>query len=235
MAERDHGSVIYTRNGYDFGERFPLAVAAIRKLPVRSCLIDGEAIVCDANGLPLSGMNLLRLLRVPARAGWSGSPTATAPSVEGSNNRAQLWRSRALARPGCPSPALRLRRPLARFGAEALPGVPAGPRALAHGRPAPASLARLARIYRQSNDDRKATCRLLAERNASMRQNSRRNSYQSTVAHRATAWPILSMLRRYGSCCDDAGGAPSLGRNRQTASGCSTKGRSGGNHLLGES
>jgi ATP-dependent DNA ligase len=26
-------------------------VAAVAKLPVKSCLIDGEAIVCDANGL----------------------------------------------------------------------------------------------------------------------------------------------------------------------------------------
>ena len=51
MAERDHGVRLYSRNGYDFAERFPLAAAAIRKLPVRSCLIDGEAIVCDANGL----------------------------------------------------------------------------------------------------------------------------------------------------------------------------------------
>jgi bifunctional non-homologous end joining protein LigD len=59
MAERDHGSVrLYTRNGYDFAERFPLAAAAIRKLPVRSCLIDGEAIVCDANGLAV--FDLLR-------------------------------------------------------------------------------------------------------------------------------------------------------------------------------
>jgi hypothetical protein len=41
---------------------------------------------------PTAGSGL-RLLRIPARAGWSGSPTATAPdpSVEGSNNRAQLW------------------------------------------------------------------------------------------------------------------------------------------------
>jgi bifunctional non-homologous end joining protein LigD len=31
MAERDHGSVrLYSRNGYDFAERFPLAAAAIR-------------------------------------------------------------------------------------------------------------------------------------------------------------------------------------------------------------
>jgi ATP dependent DNA ligase-like protein len=52
IAERDHGRVrLYTRNGCDFADRFPLAAAAIRKLPVRSCLIDGEAIVCDDNGL----------------------------------------------------------------------------------------------------------------------------------------------------------------------------------------
>ena len=58
MAERDQGSVrLYSRNGYDFAERF-LAAAAIRQLPVRSCLIDGEAIVCDANGLAV--FDLLR-------------------------------------------------------------------------------------------------------------------------------------------------------------------------------
>ena len=35
-----------------------MAAAAIAKLPVRSCLIDGEAIVCDANGLAV--FDLLR-------------------------------------------------------------------------------------------------------------------------------------------------------------------------------
>jgi bifunctional non-homologous end joining protein LigD len=35
-----------------------LAAAAIAKLPVRSCLIDAEAIVCDANGLAV--FDLLR-------------------------------------------------------------------------------------------------------------------------------------------------------------------------------
>ena len=59
LAERDHGSVsLYSRKGHDFAERFPLAAAAIRKLPVRSCLIDGEAIICDANGLAV--FDLLR-------------------------------------------------------------------------------------------------------------------------------------------------------------------------------
>jgi ATP-dependent DNA ligase len=58
MAERARGSVrLYTRKGNDFADRFPVAASAIRKLPVRSC-IDGEAIVCDANGLAV--FDLLR-------------------------------------------------------------------------------------------------------------------------------------------------------------------------------
>jgi hypothetical protein len=32
-------------------DRFPLAAAAVAALRVRSCLIDGGAIICDANGL----------------------------------------------------------------------------------------------------------------------------------------------------------------------------------------
>ena len=36
----------------------PFAATAVAKLPVRSCLIDGEAIVCDANGLAV--FDLLR-------------------------------------------------------------------------------------------------------------------------------------------------------------------------------
>jgi bifunctional non-homologous end joining protein LigD len=42
---------LYTRNGHDFAERFPLVVAAVATLPVRSCMIDGEAIVSDDSGL----------------------------------------------------------------------------------------------------------------------------------------------------------------------------------------
>ena len=37
--------------GHDFAGRFPLAAAAVAALPARSCLIDGEAIVTDQNGL----------------------------------------------------------------------------------------------------------------------------------------------------------------------------------------
>jgi hypothetical protein len=52
MARRDAAGVrLITRNGNDFTKRFPLVVAAVAALPGRSCLIDGEAIACDDNGL----------------------------------------------------------------------------------------------------------------------------------------------------------------------------------------
>ena len=52
MARRDAAGVrLLTRNGHDFAGRFPLAAAAVAALPARSCLIDGEAIVTDQNGL----------------------------------------------------------------------------------------------------------------------------------------------------------------------------------------
>src|SRR5262249_51170737 len=52
LARKDSAGVrLITRNGNDFSSRFPFIVMAIGKLPVRSCLIDGEAIVCDENGL----------------------------------------------------------------------------------------------------------------------------------------------------------------------------------------
>jgi bifunctional non-homologous end joining protein LigD len=42
---------LFIRAGNDFSSRFPSIAMAVNKLPVRSCLIDGEAIVCDENGL----------------------------------------------------------------------------------------------------------------------------------------------------------------------------------------
>ena len=52
---------LVTRNGYDFADRFPLIVEAIAALPARSCVIDGEAIAVDDNGL--SVFNLIRYRR----------------------------------------------------------------------------------------------------------------------------------------------------------------------------
>jgi bifunctional non-homologous end joining protein LigD len=45
------GVQLITRAGNDFSPRFPFIAMALKALPVRSCLIDGEAIVCDENGL----------------------------------------------------------------------------------------------------------------------------------------------------------------------------------------
>ena len=52
LARRDVASVrLFTRNGIDWSERFPLIVQAVGALKVRSCLIDGEAIAYDDDGL----------------------------------------------------------------------------------------------------------------------------------------------------------------------------------------
>ncbi|RWG64548.1 MAG: DNA ligase D, partial [Mesorhizobium sp.] len=40
----------YTRSGLDWSQRFPSVLSEARKLKVRSALIDGEAVVVDANG-----------------------------------------------------------------------------------------------------------------------------------------------------------------------------------------
>ena len=62
LAELNAGGVkLITRKGFDLAERFPLAVAAIAALPARSCIVDSEAIACDANGL--SVFDLLRYRR----------------------------------------------------------------------------------------------------------------------------------------------------------------------------
>ena len=67
MALRDADSLrLITRNGNDFTRRFPLAAAAVAALPVRSCLIDGEAIVTDDNGLAVFA--LIRHARHGAQA-----------------------------------------------------------------------------------------------------------------------------------------------------------------------
>ena len=52
LARRRGRSIrLLTRNGHDFADRFPFVEAAIEALPIRSCVIDGEAIVCDDSGL----------------------------------------------------------------------------------------------------------------------------------------------------------------------------------------
>ena len=59
VARREGNRVrLFTRNGYDFTARFPKIAAAVADLPVRSCVVDGEAIVVNREGL--SVFDLLR-------------------------------------------------------------------------------------------------------------------------------------------------------------------------------
>ena len=52
MARRDSvGIRLITRRGNDWSDRFPLVVEAVNHLKVRSCLIDGEVVCCDEDGL----------------------------------------------------------------------------------------------------------------------------------------------------------------------------------------
>ena len=62
IARRDAAGVrLVTRNGYHFANRFPLIVEAIAALPASSCVVDGEAIVVDENGLSM--FDLIRYRR----------------------------------------------------------------------------------------------------------------------------------------------------------------------------
>jgi bifunctional non-homologous end joining protein LigD len=67
LARKDATGVrLITRAGNDFSSRFPFIATAVAELPVRSCLIDGEAIVCDENGLAV--FDLIRNHRTGASA-----------------------------------------------------------------------------------------------------------------------------------------------------------------------
>jgi bifunctional non-homologous end joining protein LigD len=54
MARRDAAGVrLITRKGNDLTRRFPFIAMAVAALPVPSCLIDGEAIVSDDDGVAI--------------------------------------------------------------------------------------------------------------------------------------------------------------------------------------
>jgi bifunctional non-homologous end joining protein LigD len=54
LVRRDGAGVrLFTRNGHDWTGRFPLITRAALALRATSCLIDGEAVACDDDGLPV--------------------------------------------------------------------------------------------------------------------------------------------------------------------------------------
>src|SRR5436190_18853005 len=63
LARRDGAGVrLFNQRGEDWTDRFPPIADAIGLLPVRSCIIDGELVGCDANG-----NTLFASLRGPAQ------------------------------------------------------------------------------------------------------------------------------------------------------------------------
>jgi ATP-dependent DNA ligase len=88
LARRDSAGVrLITHAGNDFSGRFPFIAIAVGRLPVRSCLIDGEAIVCDENGLAMfserqkriGDAKSVRVLRLPISRLLSEFGTRPAP------------------------------------------------------------------------------------------------------------------------------------------------------------
>jgi ATP-dependent DNA ligase len=53
IARKDGPRIkLYSRPGNDLTDRFPLIVEALARLRSRSCIIDGEAVCCDDDGVP---------------------------------------------------------------------------------------------------------------------------------------------------------------------------------------
>jgi bifunctional non-homologous end joining protein LigD len=81
------GVRLFTRRGLDWTDRYPSIAAAVAALPCRSCLIDGEVVICGDDGIPL--FDRLRYGRqpqteaqcVPALRGWTKAPLPKAMSL----------------------------------------------------------------------------------------------------------------------------------------------------------
>jgi ATP-dependent DNA ligase len=73
IARKDGPRVrLYSRPGNDLTHRFPLIVDALARLRSRSCIIDGEAVACDDNGV--ASFDLVRYHRANEQRGLQASP-----------------------------------------------------------------------------------------------------------------------------------------------------------------
>jgi ATP dependent DNA ligase-like protein len=105
LARRDGAGVrLVTRHGNDFTRRFPLAVAALSALSSRSFLIDGEAIVTNADGLAV-----FDLIRRAHQGGKAVLCTFDLIELDSEDLRRSRVGARAASR-CCAQPALRRRR-----------------------------------------------------------------------------------------------------------------------------
>src|SRR5690606_27923371 len=54
MARKETAAVLLiTKNGYDWADRYPALAEAVRRLRCASCIIDGELVSCDEQGVPV--------------------------------------------------------------------------------------------------------------------------------------------------------------------------------------
>src|SRR5262249_47970323 len=80
MVRRDVSGVrLLTRNGHDWSTRFPTIVEAAAGLKMRSCLIDGEAVCCDENGLAVFALLRYRERPADSATGRNGNSNIMPP------------------------------------------------------------------------------------------------------------------------------------------------------------
>jgi bifunctional non-homologous end joining protein LigD len=90
ICHRDGERVrVFSRNGHDWSAQLPAVAAALRALPVRSVILDGEGVICGADGV--SDFDRMR-----AVFGRKGSPDAflyafDVLELDGRDLRAQRW------------------------------------------------------------------------------------------------------------------------------------------------
>jgi bifunctional non-homologous end joining protein LigD len=90
ICHRDGERVrVFSRTGHEWGAQLPAIAAALRALPVRSVILDGEGVICGPDGV--SDFDLMR-----AVFGRKGSPDVFLDVLEmdGHDLRAQSWDTR---------------------------------------------------------------------------------------------------------------------------------------------
>jgi bifunctional non-homologous end joining protein LigD len=53
LARRAAAVRLLTRNGFDWSSRYPAIATAVNDLRCRSCLLDGEVVICGEDGIPV--------------------------------------------------------------------------------------------------------------------------------------------------------------------------------------
>ena len=101
LAQKDGAGVrLITRNGYDFADRYPLIVDAITRLPAKTCIIDGEAIVVDQNGLSVFDLLLTASMTTQPPFAHSIFWSSTAQIFDGNQSRS----ASSISRGSCSNP-----------------------------------------------------------------------------------------------------------------------------------